>query len=218
MTLAAAKHFDVDYSEFSTGYRLINQAANDETPLVAELYMFDTLSGGAGYSQQLSDAFEVVLRKQALEILRCSDAAGTGCDRSCHKCLRHYHNQYYHVGLDRRLATDLLRFLLDGTVIENPPPPRQRVLLNGLADMLIFDGITVEFDGLIDGFYVPLVARGRYRDVGIYVTHALVAQNHLTGLVDDLDGSTTAICPLNEFFLTRNLPSCFLKVKQCLGE
>lgn len=216
MTLAAAKHFDVDYSEFSAGYRI--QKATGDAPFVAELYMFDTLSGGAGYSQQLADAFDVVLRKHAFEILKCSDAQGTGCDRSCHKCLRHYHNQYYHAGLDRHLATDLLKFLLDGTEIKNPAPAKQKALLKGLADMLTFDGITVEFDGLIDGVKVPLVASGQHRNVGIYVTHGLVAQNHLSGLVDDLDGSTTDICPLNEFFLTRNLPSSFLKVKSRLGE
>ncbi|CAN5642955.1 hypothetical protein BH09VER1_BH09VER1_16150 [soil metagenome] len=217
LTLGAAKFFDVDYTEFSAGYRLIQQTGQ-KSPIVAELYMFDTLSGGAGYSQQLADSFQIVLKKHVYEILKCSDADGTGCDRSCHRCLRHYHNQFHHTNLDRHLADDLLRFLLDGAPLQNPRDDTQEKLLKGLADMLTFDGIEVEPWAVVDGVSVPLLAKGRNHEAAVCVTHSLVAPIYQSGLVDELDGSDTPVCSLNEFFLTRNLPAAFLSVKKCLGE
>ena len=53
--------FDIDFTEFSAGYRLINQADN-VSPLAAEIYMFDTLSGGAGYSERVGDSMVELLR------------------------------------------------------------------------------------------------------------------------------------------------------------
>ena len=215
LTLGAAKHFDVDYSEFSAGYRLIQQPKT-AVPLVAEIYMFDTLSGGAGYSQQLADSFDIVLRQHVFEILKCSDSEGTGCDRSCHRCLRHYHNQFHHGIMDRHLANDLFRLLLDGSELVNPSGKRQKKLLQGLADMLVFDGFEVEMDCSLDGSAVPLLVRGKRKQVAVYVTHGLVSYDRVKGLVPEINDEGFHECPLNEFFLTRNLPACFLKVKRCL--
>src|SRR5262249_47246641 len=113
LPLAAGRMFDVDFTEFSAGYRLIRQNSSDAS-LAAEIYMFDTLSGGAGYSERVGDEMEDLLRDYVRRVLACDDENGEGCDRSCYRCLRHYYNQYYHTRLDRKLAEDLLGFILDG--------------------------------------------------------------------------------------------------------
>ena len=66
--------------------------------------MFDTLSGGAGYSERVGDSMNQLLRDCVPAILACDDEIGEGCDRSCYRCLRHYYNQFYHPTPHRHFA------------------------------------------------------------------------------------------------------------------
>jgi ATP-dependent helicase YprA (DUF1998 family) len=216
LPLAAGRMFDVDFTEFSAGYRLIN-LSGDSASIAAEIYMFDTLSGGAGYSERVGDAMEELLRDYVRDVLACDDEHGEGCDRSCYRCLRHYYNQFYHSRLDRHLALDLLALILDGKSLEDSVVTDQEQLLKGLQVMLELDGITTQTGGAIDGIRVPLIAKHKSRTVAVCVTHSLVAEQYRTGLVDDLDGSSVPLRPLNAYQLTRNLPSCHLAIRKCLG-
>lgn len=75
-----------------------------------ELYLYDTLPGGAGFAKQVGLQGERVFR-EALRILEdCPD----DCDRSCYRCLRSYKNKFDHEFLDRFIGAALLRYLLDG--------------------------------------------------------------------------------------------------------
>ena len=216
LPLAAGRMFDVDFTEFSAGYRLINQSG-DGASIAAEIYMFDTLSGGAGYSERVGDAMEELLRDYVRKVLSCDDEHGEGCDRSCYRCLRHYYNQFYHSRLDRHLALDLLDLILDGKAPGDKAIADQARLLQGLKVMLDLDGITTETGGVIDGICVPLIAKNKGKTVAICVTHALVAEQFRSGLVDNLDGSSVPLRPLNAYQLTRNLPSCHLAIRKSLG-
>lgn len=214
LSLGAARHFDVDHTEFSSGYRLILQAIDSEVPLLADLYIFDTLAGGAGYSQQLGACVNEVLRGPVTEILECRME---GCDRSCYKCIRHYHNQINHDRLDRKVALDLLSFLLDGAELRNPDAQGQESALLGLREMLRFYGFSATVNQQRHGFAVPLLVSNGRRELAVYATHPLVAPNFVTGLQDDLDGVMN-VRPLNGYYLSRNLPACFLEVKRCLEQ
>jgi ATP-dependent helicase YprA (DUF1998 family) len=216
LPLAAGRMFDVDFTEFSAGYRLITQSG-DEASIAAEIYMFDTLSGGAGYSERVGDAMEELLRDYVRDVLACDDEHGEGCDRSCYRCLRHYYNQFYHTKLDRHLALDLLALILDGQTPQDSPIGQQEKMLEGLRTMLELDGIATKVGGSIDGVLVPLIAKHKGRSVAVCVTHSLIAEQHRTGLVNDLDGSSVPLRPLNAYQLTRNLPSCHLAIRKCLG-
>src|SRR5690606_37012460 len=102
--LAASRELDVDPSEFKSGYRLVK--LNPDEPLRADIYMFDSLAGGAGYAEQAGQNLNLVLNK-ALELLEnCTQE----CDRSCTDCIRHYQNRYWHSHLDRYLGAQLLRY------------------------------------------------------------------------------------------------------------
>jgi ATP-dependent helicase YprA (DUF1998 family) len=85
------------------------------TPLGAqglqmELYLYDTLAGGAGFCKQIEALGESVFTR-ALEIL---ETCAANCDRSCYRCLRSYKNKFDHEYLDRHVGTALLRYLLRG--------------------------------------------------------------------------------------------------------
>jgi hypothetical protein len=216
LPLAAGRMFDVDFTEFSAGYRLINQSGGGAS-IAAEIYMFDTLSGGAGYSERVGDAMEELLRDFVRGVLACDDEHGQGCDRSCYRCLRHYYNQYYHTKLDRHLALDLLALILDGKAPEDAPIAAQEKLLRGLQVMLELDGISTQTGGAVDGVRVPLIAEHKGKAVAVCVTHSLIAEQFRMGLVNDLDGSSVPLRPLNAYQLTRNLPSCHLAIRKCLG-
>jgi ATP-dependent helicase YprA (DUF1998 family) len=216
LPLAAGRMFDVDFTEFSAGYRLISQA-DSNAPLGAEIYMFDTLSGGAGYSERVGELMGQLLRDYIPEILACDDAIGQGCDRSCYRCLRHYYNQFYHTNLDRHLAASLLAFIVEGKAPCDSNVDEQELLLRPLREMLELDGIATDVGEKITGIRVPLIASANNSRVAICVTHPLIAEQFRSGLVDELDGSDILVRPLNAYQLTRNLPACYLAVRKCLG-
>lgn len=96
-----------------------------------EIFVYDTLAGGAGFSPQLvgrgHELFEV-----ALDILtNCPDR----CDSSCYRCLRSFRNKLDHRFLDRQLGEQLLRHALSGGY-PNYPAARAASSLNVLTEDL----------------------------------------------------------------------------------
>lgn len=106
IVIAASRIMDIDMQELVTGYRILTE--NDKH--YADLYIFDTLSGGAGYSYVAGQKIEEIL-ELTLKILRDCDGQ---CRSSCYKCLRHYKNQLKHHMLNRFLALELLEYLKSG--------------------------------------------------------------------------------------------------------
>lgn len=90
LILATSECLDLDPSEFHVGYRLVRAQSGDV--IRGDIYLFDTLSGGAGYGEQAGKVVDVILSK-SVEWLENSLAH---CDTSCTECLRHYQNQYWH--------------------------------------------------------------------------------------------------------------------------
>jgi hypothetical protein len=78
----------------------------------AEIFLYDTLPGGAGFASQLvGHGTELLLR--ALQIVRtCPE----DCDASCYRCLRSFKNKFEHALLDRHVAADLLEYLITGAL------------------------------------------------------------------------------------------------------
>ncbi|WP_210215123.1 DUF1998 domain-containing protein, partial [Mesorhizobium sp. M4B.F.Ca.ET.089.01.1.1] len=111
LRLAASRHpqIDLDTSEFGAGFRIVPNREDDT--LLLDVYLYDTLSGGAGYADLAARNIEEILQ-QTLALLEQCPAK---CEQSCESCLRHYHNQYLKERLDRNLGAELLRYALDGT-------------------------------------------------------------------------------------------------------
>jgi Lhr-like helicase len=141
MALGASLHLDIDPGELSAGFRLLPALADGDEG-IAELYLFDTASGGAGYAADAGAQLGQVLDRTEDLLRECPG----GCERSCTKCLRHYGNRFLHGRLDRRLALQLLRFFRTGEVPPFASASEQTRVLRPLARFLELEGWTTATD------------------------------------------------------------------------
>lgn len=107
LVLAASRVLDIDAQELTAGYRIINNELGDK---YVDLYLFDTLSGGAGYSYVAGQRIEDIIEETFDVLTHCSN----NCDASCYKCMRNYQNQMKHEHLNRPLGLELLTYLVEG--------------------------------------------------------------------------------------------------------
>lgn len=101
--LATVDILDIDFEELCVGSR---RRFSGETAYV-DIYLFDSLSSGAGYSSLLAhDEATMNTVDRVRGILSDCD-----CEASCLACLRHYRNKIHHASLDRFAALDLLDYV-----------------------------------------------------------------------------------------------------------
>ena len=211
LTKAACGRLELDAGELQAEYRpaLTPEGRQGRE---AEIYLYDTLPGGAGFAQQVGKLGMAVF-EDALGILEdCPE----NCDRSCYRCLRSYKNKFEHDLLDRYLGASLLRY-----VIHRSAPILDPSRLAASCDLLFEDlrrhglpGVTIERD-----YEMSVPGIGDLR-APIYVEASGVR------LIVGLCGSLTPDCPadpsltevkefcpsvvvelLDEMVIRRNLPS-----------
>ena len=131
---AACQLLEIEPGEILAEYRPALTEAG-AAGLEAEIFIYDTLAGGAGFSPQL------VSRGAALfdEALRILSSCPANCDASCYRCLRSFRNKLEHRLLDRHLGEQLLRHVLKGGY---PSYPSDRI--HASLDIL-FDDLTRQF-------------------------------------------------------------------------
>jgi len=100
MVLAAGRVLDVEFNEINSGYRV--RYSKDET--FVDVFMFDSLSSGAGYSSGLASDIDRFFEETRITLEQCKSA----CDSSCHDCLNHYWNQRVQDKLNRYKGLELL--------------------------------------------------------------------------------------------------------------
>lgn len=131
--ITVSKLLDIEYTELVSGYRLRRQRGS----ACVDIYLYDSLSSGAGYAVCLADDMPRILRA-ARELL-----AGCSCDDACQRCLKHYRNQFLHPMLDRHAALVLLHWAETGDVPEELPIERQQAALAPLHPLLQAAGIEI---------------------------------------------------------------------------
>ncbi|MCK8519266.1 DEAD/DEAH box helicase [Methanoculleus sp. 7T] len=99
--LAASRTLDIDFTDIKGGHRV---HGTEDTAFV-DIYIYDSLSSGAGYATGLWDMIDLLLQNVE-DVLDCDK----GCATACHSCLKHYWNQRVHRKLDRFAALDLLKW------------------------------------------------------------------------------------------------------------
>lgn len=106
---AACRLLEIESGEILAEYR---PALTDAGAIgrEAEIFVYDTLAGGAGFSPQLAARGEKLFT-EALDILESCPAE---CDASCYRCLRNFRNKIEHRLLDRKLGQQLLRHAMYG--------------------------------------------------------------------------------------------------------
>jgi ATP-dependent helicase YprA (DUF1998 family) len=214
LRLCASRHpqLDLDPSEFGAGFRVVPAQGNDE--LLLDIYLYDTLAGGAGYAELAGRHLDEILA----DVLKLLESCPSSCDRSCESCLRHYHNQHLQDRLDRHVGAQLLRYALRGEIPREAEVLVQVACMSSLRRMLELDGFRCESATSISGVSVPLLVerKGRRLAVGVQsgILNAEWKGHSLTRLVDD---SVVEAKILNEFVLRRNLPDEHHLIRDAFG-
>ena len=84
------------------------------TGLEAEIFLYDTLPGGAGFSAQVAESPVDLFQAALILLTNCQE----GCDASCYRCLRSFKNKFEHSLLDRHVGAQLLQYLINGQLTE----------------------------------------------------------------------------------------------------
>lgn len=201
LRLSASRHsqIDLDPSEFGAGFRIVPDVANHILQL--DVYLYDTLSGGAGYAELAARNVGEILQQTLALLEECP----AHCDQSCESCLRHYHNQYLKDRLDRHLGAELLQYALNGTPPAEKSAAAQAELLKNLRRLLELEGFKCAGPQAVGVSVVPLVVSKGAKQVAVGVRPAL--------LEPGWTGHSALLLPvgsrpelLNEYILGRNLP------------
>jgi hypothetical protein len=203
LRLAASRHrqLDLDPTEFGAGFRLL--PAQPDGSISLDIYLYDTLAGGAGYSQLAGNYFQEII-ESTLAILESCD-----CDTSCTDCLDHFHNQQLKKKLDRNLGASLLRYGLYGTVPMPDDLASQMDTLAGLAASLTLDGYEYDMPAGIDGQNFPMVVRKNSKRVGVALHPALLQ-------IFDKSSHDSNILNVSETTLRKDLVGVHSKLRKLL--
>ena len=136
LRLVASKKLDVEFTELVTGYRL---RTGSEASYV-DIYLYDSLSSGAGYAVSVADAIAELLTDMKSLLNSCD------CESACSNCLKHYRNQYVHGILDRFAALQLLRWGVDGRKASAIKPEMQIKMIMPLTNILKQSGCEIKAD------------------------------------------------------------------------
>lgn len=126
MQLAASDILDTDFNDINGGYRI--RIANTKTFI--DIYLFDSLSSGAGYCSMLEDKINELIVATS-KVLKCP----SNCDTSCHDCLNHFGNQRVQQFLDRNLGKQLLDWCREGKLADELTLEQQIKLLFPLKEL-----------------------------------------------------------------------------------
>ena len=150
---AVSLSLDIDYNEINGGWRT---RFEDNGEAHIEMFFYDNLSSGAGYSSLIgeADVLDDVL-KRTREIL-----SGCTCSRSCRNCLDNFYNQKNHDVFDRTLALQLLLYALSGKYPDDYSREEQDKYLIPLKKLI---SESAEKDGNIQFEVIPSL-RKRIKD------------------------------------------------------
>ena len=106
---AACQMLEIETGELMAEYRPALTPAG-RSGLEAEVFLYDTLPGGAGFSSQLAGRGSELFQRA----LTCLKICPENCDASCYRCLRSFKNKFEHGRLDRHVGAELLEYLISG--------------------------------------------------------------------------------------------------------
>lgn len=220
ITLAAADLLEIEATEVQAEFRpaLTQAGAHGKE---AEIYLYDTLAGGAGFTRRIHDLGRDVYELALDRLENCP----AGCDESCYRCLRSFRNKFDHAFLDRKVGAALLRHLLYGT----PPvldeerlrrsTDRLAAALQGmdLTDTTITRDSSVDVPG-IGAVLVPILVVKGGKPFAFYVCSPLSTSGTPTEALHEAEENSGALAvkPINDIFISKNLPHACKLVSQVL--
>jgi ATP-dependent helicase YprA (DUF1998 family) len=222
LTKAACDRLELEARELQAEYRpALTPAGRDGVE--AEIYIYDTLPGGAGFAPRVGEIGLGVFEDALALLENCPD----NCDRSCYRCLRSYKNKFEHDLLDRHLGASLLRFVLQDT-----PPTLNEDRLTRSTNLLFEDLLRHGIDGITVGRSETMSAPG----LGEVVAPIAITKHDGTHLVVGLHNPLTPDDPadsglrdlkefspalpvviIDELLVRRNLPTATAKLIKRIG-
>jgi hypothetical protein len=203
LRLAASRHrqLDLDPAEFGSGFR-IEPALKDNARML-DIFLYDTLSGGAGYAEVAARNLPDIL-ESTLALLE-----GCTCETSCTECLNHFHNQHLQKRLDRKLGALLLRYAVLGEKPCCSSPDEQVATLSQLRSSLELDGFRCTPVGTPE---IPLLVERDGRRVAIGCYPGLIGTSEFVHPVRHAADVSDCL-ELNEYLLRSNLPDAHQRVR-----
>ena len=134
---AATVILDIEYDEIQSGYRI----RQGDGVTNVDIYLYDSLSSGAGYCTQIGESVEDLFKKTR-EIL-----TGCDCDSACQRCLKHYRNQRIQYDLDRFIAIEFLDYGQSQTIPPVLGVPEALEVIEPLRQLLRDEGVSITTDG-----------------------------------------------------------------------
>jgi len=221
LTIAATSRLEIEPGELQAEYRPALSPGGHEG-LEAEIYLYDTLAGGAGFARRVGELGTAVF-EDAIHLLEDCPAM---CDSSCYRCLRSFKNRFEHALLDRHLGASLLRYLVRGDA-----PTLDKARLEQAADRLFEDlsrqgdsavawhrnaGVDVPGIGRVGA---PILARSGGRAYIIGVHGPLTPDTASDEALRDAKeyGSVVPVILVDDIMISRNLPRASQQVMEHLG-
>jgi hypothetical protein len=186
---------------------------------MAEIFMYDSLSGGAGFARQAGEVLEAVLDAAEGILANCT------CSSSCYRCLRSFKNRFEHSKLHRHIGRELLQHLRRGSELIVPEPRVRRAAMLLAEDIGRQMGgeVVVELDAPLDdpdlgSVSVPLWVTSGGKRTAVCITHPLAPTSPLTREQRELaEFSTTPLLCLHELLIERALPQASQRILASLG-
>lgn len=210
ITIAATKRLDIEPGELQAEYRPALTEAGHQG-LESEIYLYDTLAGGAGFARRVAELGPAVFG-DAIALL---EGCPAGCDRSCYRCLRSFKNKFEHELLDRHLGASLLRYLMldEEPILDSARIERAADKLYGDLCRQGLDGVEFSRDTTIDvpgigPVVAPIVARSNGRQVIVGIHGPLTPDHPADQALREAKEFSAAVPVLlaDEIVIARNLP------------
>ena len=125
---AVTQTLDIEYDEINVGWIYREEPVGHKRYI--EVFFYDNLSSGAGYSSKIGDFLGDILCSAQALLKDCN------CEKSCRHCLDNYRNQRNHSYFDRVLGLDLLKWCLEASLPEQYSEPEQQKRLEALVGLL----------------------------------------------------------------------------------
>jgi Domain of unknown function (DUF1998) len=219
---AACQMLEIEPGELMAEYRPALTPAG-RSGLEAEIFLYDTLPGGAGFSSQLVDRGMELFQRALRLVKTCPE----NCDASCYRCLRSFKNKFEHGLLDRHVGAELLEYLLTSAL---PEFDAQRL---GNSTALLYSDLLRQGDGGVDfeinikvtfagtgDVEVPILAvRKDGKRFAIALSGPLTTDHPADPSIRELREKTSEIqvIVVNELLVRGNLPAATREVQQRVG-
>jgi hypothetical protein len=217
---AAAAMLEIEPGELMAEYRPALTPAGS-SGLEAEVFLYDTLPGGAGFASQVAHRGSELFDRALTLMKTCPE----NCDASCYRCLRSFKNKFEHAFLDRHVGAELLEYLISG---EMQPFNRDRIksstTLLGQDLERQADGFNFALDEEVQvpglgPVTIPILATNNGSRFAIALAGALTGDHPADPAIAELreQSSEIPVIPINELLVRGNLPAATRIVQSAIA-